>query len=402
MVFLGREIQSIFQPRQQPGGLVLNHPHSFSVSAPDRLTKKTGQDMTKSLHVSVVTNNRIHESIPNSTLTGFPKNLHWQQRHKHRFRCQDQPFVLKQIQISNDTNASSSIKLLCFIMTHSGNHRTRIASIQETWGQNCDKLVVASNITDELMGAIAMSSEATYKGLWNKLNETLHYLYRHYHTGQYNWIFKADDDTYVIVENLKTYLAQETARIIQREEEVQQQEIPLIFGRRYSSPRYRNLERRLVYFGNPLNADFKTRFYTKMNGNDPVIYNYGGSGYAMNWNFVERFLQIMTGPDTLRGTPPEDQGLGVVMAYHNIWPRPTRDALGRERFHPEPPEFIYAMPDKYFRLWNDNHRATGGISIGPNCCSTESISFHHIQPVEMRKLHYYLYQCKNGLVEPIN
>ena len=108
MVFLGREIQSIFQPRQQPGELVLNHPYSFSVAAQDRLTKQTRQDMTKSLHVSVRTNNRIHESIPNSTMTGFPKNLHRLQRHTHRYRCQDQPVVI-------DTNKIYFL-LVCVLM----------------------------------------------------------------------------------------------------------------------------------------------------------------------------------------------------------------------------------------------------------------------------------------------
>ena len=37
----------------------------------------------------------------------------------------------------------------------------------------------------------------------------------------------------------------------------------------------------------------------------------------MNWKYVELFVNAMKGPDTLHGSPPEDQAHGVVMYVHN-------------------------------------------------------------------------------------
>jgi glycoprotein-N-acetylgalactosamine 3-beta-galactosyltransferase len=293
--------------------------------------------------------------------------------------------VMDQIQVAE---RRSSPKILCFLMTHSENHATRVAAVRKTWGKRCDKLVIASNSSDPTIEAIHMKSEATYTGLWEKLNETMNYLWEQYRQDDYEWIYKADDDTYLIAENLRQFLSSPAVQ------NKSNHNLPLVYGRLYSSPRYRNLEKRKVYFGNPLNADFGRRFYTKVDRNAPVIYNYGGSGYAMNWRYVEKFRQAMRGPDTLHGTPPEDQGHGVVMAFHGIMPQYTRDDLGRERFHPEAPKFMYDMSEEMAKNWKDNHKATGGLSTGPDCCSEKSIAFHHLTPMEMMILDDTFYSCR--------
>jgi Fringe-like len=203
------------------------------------------------------------------------------------------------------SSSSSSLpppRILCFIMTHAGAHTTKIKTIQSTWGSRCDNLIVASNVTDPSINAVAMKSPSHYLGLWTKLNETLQYLYDNYRDGGYDWIYKADDDTYAILENLKAYLS--SPEVLENAKADQ----PVIYGRIYSSPRYRDLiTNKDFYFKDPQNKAFGERFFQRINRNDPVLYNYGGPGYVMNWNYVERFLEINKGPDTLHGTPPEDQ-----------------------------------------------------------------------------------------------
>ncbi len=47
-----------------------------------------------------------------------------------------------------------------------------------------------------------MESEATYENLWNKLNETMDYISKKTNGFQdYDWYYKVDDDTFVVMEN---------------------------------------------------------------------------------------------------------------------------------------------------------------------------------------------------------
>mmetsp|Transcript_42866 Transcript_42866/g.103659 ORF Transcript_42866/g.103659 Transcript_42866/m.103659 type:complete len:398 (+) Transcript_42866:128-1321(+) len=291
--------------------------------------------------------------------------------------------VFKQIQIANSSSRAAP-KILCFIMSHS-KATTKIKAVQKTWGRKCDKLLIASNQTDPTIGAVKMNSEASYLGLWTKLNETMTYIWNEFGPDQFDWVLKADDDTFVIMENLKEYLSLPSivANISQ----------PSIHGRRFSSPKYKHLERD-EYFTNPQNADFGKRFYDKMDRNAPVIYNHGGSGYVMNMEYVKKFVEVMHGPDTVHGSPAEDMAHGVVMAYHDLWPTNTRDELGRERFHPKDPQTMYSMPEDKFRLFNDNFQATGGLSLGVDCCSDKSITFHHIKARDMVALERVFYTCR--------
>lgn len=290
--------------------------------------------------------------------------------------------IFRQIQIANASRASP--KILCFIMSHSES-TSKIKAVQKTWGRKCDHLLLASNETNPSLGTTKMNSEASYLGLWNKLNETMTYIWENFGPDQFDWVLKADDDTFVIMENLKEYLSlpQIVANKLQ----------PSIHGRRFSSPKYKHLERD-EYFTSPRNLDFGRRFYAKMDRNGPVIYNHGGSGYVMNMEYVKKFVEVMHGPDTVHGTPAEDMAHGVVMAYHDLWPTNTRDELGRERFHPKDPETMYSMPEDKFRLFNDNHQPTGGLSLGKECCSEKSITFHHIKPKNMIALERIFYTCR--------
>jgi Fringe-like len=224
---------------------------------------------------------------------------------------------------NSSTTASNSqavtvptVRLICFVMTHDGYHDTRVEAVRKTWGSRCDSLIIASNATDTSMGTIAMNSEATYTGLWEKLNETMQYIYETYHPHRHSqndnpshtrknnngttqqlyeeWILKADDDSYFIIENLRAFLASQQVqalhnpattateygrnndtsykgKTIQKVNRKTARGTPLIYGRIYSAPRYKHLANRSVYFRNPVNFDFKSRFYAKMKPLEPVL-----------------------------------------------------------------------------------------------------------------------------------
>jgi glycoprotein-N-acetylgalactosamine 3-beta-galactosyltransferase len=330
------------------------------------------------------------------------------------------PAALANIQVVATTAAASSSssfeanhnaptpKILCFIMTTFENHDTRLGGVHSTWGRRCDKLVIISNQTDARFPDTVVtldrggqgrhgSQSSSYRNLWLKLNETMHYLYENY--GQeYHWFLKADDDTYIIMENLKAFL------MLEHQQQQQQQQQPLIYGRKYSWVTFGDLKLRKNFFLQPPhnrnsapnpNAEFGRRFYTKfINKSAPVVYPHGGAGYVMNMAYVKAFMQAMSSPDTFVGMPPEDLAHGAVMAYHNIGIQNSADDLNRERFHPEPPNFMYSTSlDALEKLVGALLDTEHAVQNGTECCATHSISFHHVATRTMLYYDLMWYTC---------
>jgi glycoprotein-N-acetylgalactosamine 3-beta-galactosyltransferase len=248
-------------------------------------------------------------------------------------------------------------------------------------------------VTDPKWNAVQMTSQPTYENLWNKLNETLLYISNTTHHFQdYDWYFKVDDDSFVVLENLQAFLASDPVQ-----EKVQQQ-LPLIYGRNFAYPEYRTLRSMDTFFGNNsfVNRDFKRRFFQKFNGSERLVYPSGGAGYVMNPTFARKFVETLDGPDTLRGIPDEDMAVGVNMLYQGVRPEPSRDEHGLQLFHPELPSVMYNLPNGTADWLVDNHKTIGGIQPGKNCCSPYSISFHHARtPMIMRHMQYQIYHCRN-------
>ena len=78
--------------------------------------------------------------------------------------------------------------------------------MKRTWGSHCDKLIFMSEKEDKHLGAIKLEVPEGRQGLWGKTKRGFKYVYEH-HYDEYEWFMKADDDTFVIVENLKDLLS---------------------------------------------------------------------------------------------------------------------------------------------------------------------------------------------------
>ena len=63
-------------------------------------------------------------------------------------------------------------------------------------------------ITDPSLPAIALPLQGpdSRERLWEKAKLTLQYVYDNF-IDEYEWFFKADDDTYVVMENLRDYIS---------------------------------------------------------------------------------------------------------------------------------------------------------------------------------------------------
>jgi glycoprotein-N-acetylgalactosamine 3-beta-galactosyltransferase len=113
--------------------------------------------------------------------------------------------------------------------------------VRDTWGKKCDGLIFASSqngkyiqpsycidiltfriLLDSSLPAIGfpIGEESRYQ-LWNKAKYTLRYVNKN-HLNDFDWFFKADDDTYAIIENLREYIATKDPKL------------PWFLGRRFN------------------------------------------------------------------------------------------------------------------------------------------------------------------------
>lgn len=100
---------------------------------------------------------------------------------------------------------STNVRVLCWVMTHPANHETRARSILRTWGRRCNRLLIMSSEADATLGTVVLPVREGREHLWDKVREAFKYIYAH-HRDEYDWVLKADDDTYVIMENLRYML----------------------------------------------------------------------------------------------------------------------------------------------------------------------------------------------------
>ena len=85
-------------------------------------------------------------------------------------------------------------------------HDFQAIHVKNTWGGHCDKLIFMSTEEDRELGAVKLQVEEGRKGLWDKTKQGFKYVYDN-HFEEFEWFLKADDDTFVIVENLKYLLS---------------------------------------------------------------------------------------------------------------------------------------------------------------------------------------------------
>ena len=79
--------------------------------------------------------------------------------------------------------------------------------VKDTWGAHCDKLIFMSTKEDTNLGAIKLDVEDGRIGLWAKVKLACKHIFLNYFD-DYDWFMKADDDTFVIIENLKAMLSE--------------------------------------------------------------------------------------------------------------------------------------------------------------------------------------------------
>jgi len=109
------------------------------------------------------------------------------------------------------------VRILCWVMTTPNNYQTKAPFPPETWGRHCDKFLFVSDqgggklikvkFPFLKLAYIKQFAEGPWElhnanisitgraGLWHKVQEAFRFIHKNYR-GEYDWVLKADDDTY--------------------------------------------------------------------------------------------------------------------------------------------------------------------------------------------------------------
>lgn len=106
---------------------------------------------------------------------------------------------------SLDIDLFDKVRVLCYVNTKASNHKNGAQAVLRTWGRRCNKLIFFSSWSDpKLPGTVVLPGEKARES-WKKTKDALKYLYDH-HLASADWFLEADDETYVVMENLRYML----------------------------------------------------------------------------------------------------------------------------------------------------------------------------------------------------
>ena len=123
--------------------------------------------------------------------------------------------------------------------------------MKATWGRRCNKVLFMSSEQDDQVPTVKLElgeGGDNYTHLWGKTKSAFRHVYQH-HFEEYDWFVKADDDTYMVIENLRYLLKDHNSSD------------PLYFGRRFKP-------------------------YVKQG------YMSGGAGYVLSKEALRRFVEV--------------------------------------------------------------------------------------------------------------
>lgn len=192
-----------------------------------------------------------------------------------------------------------------------------------------------------------------YRQLPEKVLLALLFLYEN-HRNDFDWFYKADDDTYVIVENLRSFLRRRSSNIS-------------------------------FYYGYV--ARTPDRFYPS-----------GGAGYVLSNEALKQFAeQILLKPEkrnSCRTDEAEDINVAYCLARAGIFIMNARDSEQLERFHPMTFEEHFLGK---FTKWIEKN-AQFPQEKGDRCCSPQTISFHSLTPDQIRMMDFLLYRLEKAKI----
>ncbi|UJR27208.1 hypothetical protein I4U23_008504 [Adineta vaga] len=274
----------------------------------------------------------------------------------HRKKYSTSPLEIDFYGDYSDTHVLTT-RICCFILTAPKYFLTRAKAINDTWASRCDRYFFVSeyaidmmtseelNFTQHIPIAPLKELNAGYTHLTQKSTLSFIHAYENY-LNDYEWFVKADDDTYLVVENLKAFLSEQNASE------------PITFGYNFKI---------LVSKG----------------------YHSGGAAYVLSREAVRRFYEAHHNPNSKcrKDGGAEDVEIAKCLRREGVYPGKSLDDHNRELFHPLSftDHFYGSLPN-----WLEKN-AENPLKVYYDCCGDQTISFHYIPPEGQYLLDFLIY-----------
>ncbi|CAH1801155.1 unnamed protein product [Owenia fusiformis] len=254
---------------------------------------------------------------------------------------------------------SDSPRIFCWMLTTPENLNTKAKAVRDTWSTRCDgRLFVTSDFTDDQFPVLGLGVPEGRDYLSAKSFTTFKYAYANY-LNTFDWFLKADDDTYVIMENLRHFLMS-----------------------------YKPSE--ALYFGQYIPTNGVNGLPCKQG------YSSGGAGYVLSREALRRMEEIgATDTKYQCSTAPvtgfEDADVGICLENLNVTLGESRDNQNHLTFHSFDPVNVLNKDEvlsEYYHYKKGRTQLGNGVD---RILSNTTISFHYINPGMMYFIDFLLY-----------
>ena len=292
-------------------------------------------------------------------------------------------------------------RILCLVYTVEHRH-VNLRAVADTWGRKCDGFIGISNVTDHSIGAVAIPhhGDEHYKNMWQKLRSTWKYAYDNFRD-EYDYFYACGDDTYVVMDNFRTFLESETVQKLKNgfvddfskdsvaaKHTALMRPRPLLLGR----PKWDNGRARVFYmydnpndwpiFNDPENVIWNVTGYdhfTSIQFMGKSTFPIGGPGYVLNRAALDIFVEKAIPRWRVKDRDPrEDFFTGQFFEFYGVQTSDTRDEEGNERFRCNPAEGVVRTKKVMHPTNLEKIKDVFGIEHrdGIDSVSERTISFH--------------------------
>ncbi len=192
-------------------------------------------------------------------------------------------------------------------------------AIESTWGKRCTQIIYfANHQVDADLDVMQLKSKDLTS--WSAVYEVFMYFVAEKYLEKYDWFIRAEEDTFVIMENLAYYLSVYNATM------------PCYFGHAFKT------------WG--------------------TVYNSDGPGYVLSSGALKKLYRSLSKGHCRKSQAAGDYKLGQCLLEVGVEPLDSRDNRGRARFLMYQPEMLLVPGNLPWseNFWTNSRYVSGEVS----------------------------------------